>query len=599
MLSPADHFHPLDILERWGCTFHGLLTRSPTRQIKMGEYQHGFGLDEMFDGQFGTDVEFLMAQSPGPFQIGQHSAHLLKLAVPTPLELTPEQIDAEQAQGRNWLDHAIVYGGRNILFGHALDGWVCVDATGARWHIKPVAGTIHHGLLAIDAPLTVALDVRPFGYLGEPTADPVRLEQVMPSIGQVSADPVQAYLGVPVRSVITAIHPQGREALVALFPPDKRIPYSSENGMPIGWLRIELIGDGPDFELQATVLYSRDQALGEFEEDIDNSAWLLQGMQPEFETTVEMHDGNTRLVATPTGELLPSSSPGAQYGHRHLRRSHTGRVCQVSYNRAGERVTLTADLELAIEVDWQVPTFESISGTLWSEGASAVNGGEVTAEYRRQGTDILTAKITTYRNGVELEAAEWTAGRTLDHTSTSVWTKDNVTSAAYPGAEPPLLAISVSVFLSWGTAPITHQLKIGGTARWEWNSAPVSYAYLNPASRAAPLTARPWSVELLTEIQAAGRPARWVGYRVMQSTNHVLGFSWYQLGEFVANPESPWVPAYMRWHRYAATEADWVTDSWASGPYPFKDTMRAAYNPETLELVVPNTDTDYIAGYFI
>ncbi len=571
----------------WGYSLHGLYTRGDNK-LRMGEHVHGFGPNETFSGALGDRFSYMFngARTPMPGW-GPGCVHLLEMPGIDDLDLTAEQRDAEQAAGRNWLHYGLINGVGKSLFGYELNGWVCIDSQGKRWHIKSVGSPLHSGSLQIDQPLHVALEVRPFGYLATATPPPVLLEFTLADIGQITSDPALAHPDIDVRPVLSAIHPQGREALVALMMGYGFNGFQSQQDtLPAGWLCIQLTGDGPNFDLDVSVLYSREQALGEFEEDIDVSPWQLQSLQLEFDYALE----DNRFVATPTGELKDEGLDNVQYGHRHLRRKSSGRVCLVNYNPAGERVTMTADIELAIEVDWPPAELLGVTGTLWSEGASAVNGGTLTGSVRRTATDVLTARVSTYRDGALIETAEWESSRTMDATRTTTYGGDGngyPSSNVYWGADPPYMVVSAGLGATLGEAPAVERFSINGSAVWEWESDSYFYGYLNLPTRPQPFIDRPWVVGLLAEANWRSPPDRWIGYRVTLGNNHTLGFSWYRLGAHIVNPNNAWTPTYMKWHRYAATGADWQAPDWQPDS-PIQGFNYPAYNPKTAELVIPS-----------
>src|SRR5690606_8720156 len=142
--------NPLDKLVRWGAPFHGLLSAART-SIKMGEHEHAFGFGSIFPAELTNRWDALFNTSllsgGGLYSVDSY-VHLVKVPGVPPLDLTPEQLAAEQALGRNWLSHGLLAGPYQGLFSYALNGWVCIDGTGARWYIKPVGSpALHMGTL--------------------------------------------------------------------------------------------------------------------------------------------------------------------------------------------------------------------------------------------------------------------------------------------------------------------------------------------------------------------------------------------------------------------------------------------------------------------
>lgn len=606
MLVPSDVSHPLDELKRWGYSLHGLLSATDPRTVQMGSYTHGFGDDQTFSAELGNSYARMFDRLRVPQGFGEWPVgcvHLLQLIDPPEVGLTPEQLDAEQADGRSWQDYALINGVGQMLFGFELDGWVCIDGEGARWHIKSVGAQLHLGQYNPGAMMEVRLEVRPFGYLDAEPAIPVLLEFDLVDLGQVPANPSIAFPGMPLVSVITAISPQGRDVIVALMAGNDQV-LGRERRLPLGWLRFTLGGDGPNFDLAGEVLYTREEALGVVAEDRQENQWRSVSIDPVLSTElVDLGGGLRRLVATPTGAMDGTEGVfvgAAQVGHEHYYRTHTGRVCQVSYASDGTLTTITADVEARIDVDWNTPTLDSVSGSLWADqGSSAVNGGTLTATHTRTGTDKTHVSITTRRNGIEVERAEWLSLRELSGSYTNSWVPGNVGSAAHWGVEPPTLTITLDSDAAAFKAAWQQSLSINTEERWAWASSVVDYGYILPSQRdgATGLTSFMYCVEMTQEVTGVGRPVRWVGYRVAPCANHVLGFSWFQLPEWVSNPNNPWTPVYMKWHRYAATEGDWASEDWSSGPLN-QDAYIPAYNPKTGEIVLPE-GTSRIAGYFI
>ena len=596
-----DIIDPLDELVRWGSPLHGLVLDGQTK-IRMGEVEHNFLYDTVLPIEITARWESLLSTTgvSGWGVNGVRSyVHLLQVPGTPPLDMSPEEIGAEQVQGRNWLDHALIAGPRQGLFSYALNGWVHIDELGQRWYVK--APGLHMASLMPSDPLELALEVRPFGYLDQPPADPVLLNAELLDIGQVPVDPD---LNLPpsqgLRVLIHSISPDGRQVILAVtvaYPatPSDQSPYF---WLPVGWLCITLEGSGPEFDVQVEVLYTRDQTMGT---KTDTQSTVL-GRVPhllELDYSITGTAPNLRQHLVPSGgiEYLDASLP-TEAGSQQRYLAHMGRVCNLAFSNTGALVTTTADSEMLIELEVGEAVLTSYSGELYADpGNNQATGGEISFTSRRTSSDSTLCSITVRQDGDVVERAEWS--RLVETVGERSQVADRFNTLTQAEWSPPSFVAQVGVSAGALAGTQTQTLTINGVQRWSWSSAISNYLPQLVPSRNVPTHHPPWKVGFLVEVlPAAGRPDRWLFYRMAMAGNHVNSFSFRRYPASVSNPEaSTAAPTFNIVHRFIATDGGWESSDWAGISNTRRQPVHPAYNPATGEVFYLASQP--ISGFYI
>ncbi|MDN4149826.1 hypothetical protein QYE80_32965, partial [Pseudomonas tohonis] len=249
------HFHPLDEIERFGFTAHGLVNGAVTasRHLLVGSTNHP--LPYVWPFNTGTSVEF-------------YDTHLLKVPGVPPVVLPLEEYLAERAAGRTWQHYAVLSEDRCMLFGTPLQGWVCIDPAGNRWIVRtePQANT---GSIRADEPLTMTIQIRPFGYLDEAVVPWHSLTVTLDDLGQVGDGlpyPPSGSLLDPNDMILRlgSVASHGRSAVLEIHGTVSLVNnWTRRRIMPAGFLLLELSGNGPSFTPTLTVMRTRAETLGE------------------------------------------------------------------------------------------------------------------------------------------------------------------------------------------------------------------------------------------------------------------------------------------------------------------------------------------------
>lgn len=573
----------------------------------MGDTEHEFGSDSLIPTAVSDSLSSLFdpahASGAGMYSV-DHYMHMLQVPGNPPVDMTPDAIAVEQSAGRNWLDYAIIGGPIQGLIGRALHGWVCIDSTGARWYIKPIgAPALHMGTIAAADALPIELEVRPFGYLGQAPAEPVTLSETLADIGQVSVEPDLVLLGIGLRPLIHSISPDGRQVIIAL---KLDVPATPSNQrplfyLPVGWLRLTLAGDGPGFTVSTEVLYTRDRTTGLKSDEYSSTLRRLQG-DMVLDYSIDTVGGVQRqhLAATGEFEYVPASFPW-EAGTQSRQFKITDRVCNLAFGADGELVAITADIDIAMELDVGEVTVGSYSGELVADQASsAANSGVINFTRASTGFDHTTVRITTRRDGVAIESAEWTDEAELSSGSSVERTPANTPNHAEWGASPSFVA-NVGELRPGLRALRTYRFTINGSERWSWAAPTTPYIAPSIVSRSIPVTTPLLSVGLLPQVVGSGRTARWVYYRMGPGGNHAVSLSHQLYPPAVSSPDaSTSFPTYIITHRFVGTGGDWAATGWASdaaGGFSQKSPAIPAYNAKTGEIFY--TPGQRISGYFI
>ena len=115
-----------------------------------------------------------------------------------PVSRTPEQLAADAAAGRTWLDYGILAGGNRRLYGHALGPrtWVYCAADGSRWHC------------ALSGPSLPTITFKEFGRVPGSNTGPVQFAAV------AVESPIERGEYFPRYFVIDDVNSDGSEIIV-------------------------------------------------------------------------------------------------------------------------------------------------------------------------------------------------------------------------------------------------------------------------------------------------------------------------------------------------------------------------------------------------
>lgn len=399
-----DQLHPLDEVQLFGCTWHGL---SSAGKVDIGDVE--WPLPSRYSAPTSEDT------------------HLLRVPGVGPVDLTAEQIAVEASAGRAWQDYALLSGSRQGLFGFDLFGWVYIDDDGRRWHIKyGSGGTLDFGDVDVTGPLTLDFEVRPFGYLGEPHAAPATVSVTLADLQQagiaVAGDPSH-------RLLINSVASRG-QAVVILIHQDFFVDITRP---PIGALLLSLSGPGDALTMSLTVLYSRAECLGVFNIG-ETSTATVHALQFDAVVTATGTAPHRVLSADVTGgAYVPLPGPGVVVGWVENQSSISDRIVQVVFDEFDSLVTFKADIVTTARRETPPPVVTASGSFTWNEGTStSADTGEIVFSLVGQtmysGHTVLTLK----RDGSALDVTEF-RGQHTNH-----WVGSGVWSQATPlGFDPP------------------------------------------------------------------------------------------------------------------------------------------------------------------
>lgn len=148
----------------------------------IGDCDHGFWQQSTGKIVTAGDVEIPLrgsapASFPDSFTFEGTTGDSVAVRVPgtPPVTRTPEELAADTAAGRTWLDYGILAGGQRRLYGHQLGGmsWIYAAPDGSRWLMRIVGGDV---------------TATRFGVVSSPAAEPVvvqamTLDVTVPSPG--------------------------------------------------------------------------------------------------------------------------------------------------------------------------------------------------------------------------------------------------------------------------------------------------------------------------------------------------------------------------------------------------------------------------------
>lgn len=213
-----------------------------------------------------------------PYTCGE--THLIAIPGAPGAQRSEEQQAEDSAQGWQWLDKAILAGGRQQLHGTNVNGWVYVDPNGDRWRVvHPFTGAVFD----ITAPYSANLSLHRFGVFGgEPATHsrPMSLSdwgQSTPDLGTLSN----------VRLRLESVSSDGTAAIIMIYvdAPGSSLPFYRA---PLGFLLLEISGAAETATVSLSVLRTRAQTVGEVQNDTTST--------PAFYYNCLVHDYSTNEV---------------------------------------------------------------------------------------------------------------------------------------------------------------------------------------------------------------------------------------------------------------------------------------------------------------
>ncbi|WP_418338517.1 hypothetical protein [Pseudomonas citronellolis] len=288
-----------------------------------------------------------------------------------PVQRSEEELEADQAAGREWRNQTILCGRGFNLYNRDLGGWLYSAPDGSNWIINLEGETATlFGVLggkSVVKPLTVTW--------------PADQGQTSPAIpgAVVKRD------NTPVD-----ISPAGRQAVLMLYmeEPDITIPPGTRP-IPLGFLLLTVTGDrGAPFAATATVARTRAQTLGsytgldEYTGEVRETRWTIGPPYP--------HDPDAPVVVDRTADSDP---PGTVYAGTDVN-GQLGRY----QTRQGLRTDAVQDKILAV---WFGPDGSLVDCTLdfqilyqWDFPAASVNVGPSPTSINRTTSTTTTYSLT-------------------------------------------------------------------------------------------------------------------------------------------------------------------------------------------------------------
>lgn len=553
----------------WGFPWHGVLV-SASYQPRL-----------LVGGAAGPNMALDAAPFPAALaaKIGTNlgdmvNLHLVRVPGVPAVSQTPEEVAADRALGRTWQNYALAH---TASVGHAMElhgrqtasgytdvpGWVCTDAAGKRWLIKP---TTLPTVLDSTVPLSFTLGVVPFGYLGQAPAAPVNLAVSLADLGQAG----ESLAGDPLLKLrIASIASHGRDVILALIP-SSTPAYFPQN--PCGWLRLRLIGTGPAFAVTLEVLHSRGATLGSrMQTQTDDLHPYYMRTHSTYETSM---DETTRVVqGTPAG-IAPQVATGSgafSLGTQAHEAKILGRIINVVFDDLDQLSTITADLEWLWFVSTSTPTALKLTGgssARFPQGENLASVGvTLTHQLSWTGTSSETNRAIIRRNGEEVDRAEH-----VENASFAWQDIERTVYAARTGTYSPLLLndgidLTAPYYVDWSVS-VTYS--VGGRIRHSASAARPDW--LSPKTPPAWATSLAPGVGLsINTIGTLGK----VGYRVDRHANQMA------MAAHSLTKTDNSLPRYTT-HKVIAPWAIWESLATVSDEY----TPSAAYNPATHEIYV-------------
>lgn len=365
--------HALDVLSTWGCPWHGLIQGG---QLALPNAE-----------------QLAMRQPQGP-GYEQGNTHLIALPTAPVTERTPEQADADEAAGMQWLNQALIAGdqihGRPIGQGC----WVYHDADSTNWLVETTLQNA--GPAQTDCTVTL----RRFGVFG---GEPESHEYTLPVVGVEAA---RSWWGLNPSNVqvrMYSAHPDGRAAVFAVLG----LHNGSTEWRPIAWLEMTLTGAAAACTVAQVVLHDAAATRGT-ETDYDGGQFGAELVRYGLVTTTAIEDDTVESYPACSGTFTQTDSysfeptgtetgwlafPGSGYTQRA---AWIGCIVGVVYSAAGTRQTITLDGECDWTLDATALTPETNTDRVYSYNVIS-SGGACVREVieTTAGEFVISQTVTT------------------------------------------------------------------------------------------------------------------------------------------------------------------------------------------------------------
>lgn len=397
-MNPADQFHPLDEVQAFGVTAHGLVRHDPS-----------IGLRRFVDG-----VPWPTGRAQY-FVSGDRVLQLVRKPGIGPVPFTEEQLTAERAAGRVWLNYALLLvtgPDRTILFGQDLGGWIYWASDGQPWSISPPSYGLNNA--TVGAPYALTFECRPFGRFGAPPAVTQTLTVTVDDVGQFSSPSLSR------RVAFETINSTGSSVILALMQPT--------GGLPLGFLQLTVSDTDGVLSVALSVLKTEQEVLGTFERNWDpgESLFSLKNYMvvgelnpPRNEMSFPAGGGTFTFTAS---EIVSVETAGsaAVVGSATLVSERRNRVIRLAFDDTDTLFEYTCDVSYTCEMNY--PEFAgNVSG-----GGSAtatedrrfeqVNWGmSVDVNMSRTASEVLTVEVRLYANNALIAATSAAEQASVTH----------------------------------------------------------------------------------------------------------------------------------------------------------------------------------------
>lgn len=532
----------------WGFPWHGLLVDPrgiPRLRVGGGAGPEMLVEEPIFPAGL-NDRLGVYGQYYREYYSDFRDTHMVRAPGIPEITLSPEEVAANAAMGRSWWNYGLLVGTYMCMHGKFLRGWVCIDPADQRWLVRPIIGSC-----SIGSPLTVNLDVTPFGVIGGAPTQAVRLAVTLADVEQEGE-----LLGGEPRLLkrIASVSSHGRDVLIALYPSTSSGELDLRD-FPCGWLRLELIGDGPNFALQMSVIHSRNQTLGEVSEvELENPP------AQQWSADINITGANDDVMI---GTLSSITVEPAEYTQTQSS-SRAGRILSLVFDDADQVIMMSADLTYLKE---HVNGPYSVSGV---SGDLRDGGGQSSSyiSYTTQQTVInrSTYEVVIRRDGIPVES-----GHMKVVSTGSVMRDGSILRGIYVDRDPPDFNIRpvgpgyLSPSTTWATA---ISVKAGGSE---------VYSHTDHTSQGEGLPSwlmHHWGSRVAIALDLPGGPYNAASYSVRRHSNQIItaqyGFGSSLPGESINCT-----------HRAIAAHATWDNPIGSTNEY-----LRGSYNPATHDLVM-------------
>lgn len=551
----------LDEIDHFGVPWHGLLIGA--------------------NGGEGSEPRLVIGEGefPVPAQLITNlegsDTHLVRVPGVAPLDMTPEVLAAEAAEGRVWQDYALLSGDRQCLYGVPLDGWIYIAESGERWLIQPGVSSWSG---APGTPLVLSGTACRFGYLGESPAAPVTLDVMLGDIGQGDGGSGPSIL----RMRIGSVSPDGRKAVFVLVRPDA--PLSLTHSMPAGFLLFELTGSPPVAAMD--VLRTREQTLGSVTETEDATSlrgygieWSVESVTPRSVEGAGAGPG-ADVVMVPSGVSQFDLGPVVVGAGTRLA-ERTGRLAALLFGADGALVEIAVDTRISCDFSYPELQLASTTGsaTAWiadnADRNYATGFGQIDLE--RTASEHLVASIVVRVAGAEAARTQLSAARTITESYRR-------TRLGNGGAHPLMIVRAGAGFAvkGWdvvrggGTIDESHSADAGaGVVEWTIPQSELGSHY--SSSRLWARDGGEWLCRVSRgALDTDGRPS--VDLRLQSLSNNVLRlYTWVRIGN---------QPGRYRTVALIAPGCTWEQQS----PEDAHESVSATYHPATHEIFTDAND---------